>query len=504
MPVNRWIWLCLAFACADDDVMATAVLCSVDADCGPGGRCEAGVCGPRGTGALATYEVELRPPVRSSLSAVLETTVWLPPTGPLEWVLPTPVTREVAVTSAAGEPLSADLSFRPAGGGLDVAARATADRSVSVRLLPGEYEVRISPLDPALPPVQVRSFVVEPGPATLAARFSLPARFRQLTGVVRPRVSMSGRIAGARIEAAGIGTGLSGASVESGRDGSYALALPQSTDARFLVRATLPETAQPAWRYEQIIEVPLGEDRERVIELDVPSEAVRGFVDLDLIGLGPDGPEAVAEAKVTLTASVGTRLHEVSGRTDAAGRAARLPVLKGEYRVQVEPPIFSPFSRFDGPLDLRTAGNHVTVPAQLTLSPRVQVTGRVTDEDGQPVAFAAVTADAIRDGGRSPEVETEGDGRFVLQLGPGRYLLRVEPRDGPGLTTVLEVPETDALELELSLGGGQWVEGTVAADDGSPVEGATVLVFARTEGIRHRVAHATTDPSGRFELWLPN
>lgn len=494
--------------------------CRADQDCPSGRACVMTVC-VRTDLPGWTLDLEARPAPSSPFVATQRTGVFIPGSGGWRVVLADPVVHETVVLGADGSPIDADLAFRPGEGladrPIDLTHRARRERPARVPLPAGVYDVRISPLDPELPSVEVYGFSVEPGRDIRLKEFVLPSRYRRLEGFVQDRVLSSRRIEGVEVSAIGMDSGLTSTVDQSGPDGAFSLALPDSEDTTFRLTATLPEALQPAWRFEQVVLVPLGEDREKVVELDIPSSAARGALALVVIGFGPEGPVPVADARVTLTASVAAsaegRSYVVSARTDAEGRARGqgqllLPILRGRYFAVVEPPAGSPFARTAELVDLTGAGNGVTVELQLTVTPRTRIEGLVQAPSGSPVPQARVGFEPVGRTGRFLETETGGDGRYSAALDPGDYVVVVDPRSSEA-SALARAAETirvhgPSLALEpLTVPYAVPTPGVVVTEEGGPVEGVEISVFGEVTGVRHLIARGISDNQGQVVLQLP-
>lgn len=129
-----------------------------------------------------------------------------------------------------------------------------------------------------------------------------------------------------------------------------------------------------------------------------------------------------------------------------------------------------------------------------------EIAGRVIGPDGEPVEGAKVLGEPDGDG-PSAEAVTDDEGRFVLQdlvLGPHRVEARY-----PGLAPVWTtgVPAgADALLLQLAPGGA--IAGTITAEGGTAVPGATVVALRHTGPLmRVPQAQATVfDADGEYRL----
>lgn len=141
----------------------------------------------------------------------------------------------------------------------------------------------------------------------------------------------------------------------------------------------------------------------------------------------------------------------------------------------------------------------------LQLSPEApsataEIAGRVLDPAGEPVEGARVLA-MPRDDEPSAEAVTDDDGRFTLQdLVPGRY--RVEARAAPLAPVWATGVPTGSDALVLQLAPGAVITGTITAEGGVVVAGATVVALRHTGPLtRVPQAQATVfDAEGEYRL----
>ncbi len=170
-----------------------------------------------------------------------------------------------------------------------------------------------------------------------------------------------------------------------------------------------------------------------------------------------------------------------------------------------------PFVRFGGSAEaLPGETNVVEVP----LVDGIVVSGRVVDDEGNPVAEARVegTAEVVRPDGESwtetsypRERRTEEEGRFRFDnchpgltklVAEGNGFLAAEvSREGLG-------PGPDLLDVEIVLSRGLSLEGIVRLPDGRTVADASVTAHVTSDRSRFPMGHigTQTDDAGRFRL----
>lgn len=143
-------------------------------------------------------------------------------------------------------------------------------------------------------------------------------------------------------------------------------------------------------------------------------------------------------------------------------------------------------------------------PVQVVLEPSAQVSGRVVDEAGRGVAEASVRSSmgSMRRGIFFRPTRSEEDGSFVAEVPPGSVDLVAEKTGYQASAPVLlelEAGETrDGVELVLSPSA--VVRGRVLFPEGSPVEGAQVMITTVQSGQGASSHGESTDAEGRFEL----
>jgi hypothetical protein len=140
--------------------------------------------------------------------------------------------------------------------------------------------------------------------------------------------------------------------------------------------------------------------------------------------------------------------------------------------------------------DTETAAPASSLDAPSARAGRVEVSGTVNGDDGEPVQGARVVA---RRGERSlGSATTKGDGSFSLRVPSGGPLELVATKLGH--REVKAEVEPDAAPVTLILPRALAVGGMVTTRDGTAVAGAMVVCDTRNKET------AITDPAGRFTL----
>ena len=419
-----------------------------------------------------------------------------------------------STTSRSGSTILASPSIR------------AGETETSVRLTPGNYDILVSPLDERFPPFS-DNFTVDPLVSPSDERekdLVIPDNHREIRGVVRDRISLTSLVQGVTITARGDTSGLISTKSVSNEKGEYTLLLPEANDTLYELTAILPDTQQPAWTYRQQVRVnPSGEeDRVKDIDVDIPSDAIRGLLTLDVIGDGLLGPESIPNARCVLRLNEPTtdnnsfgRTYELNGFTNQQGQlvvndSTSLPILRGEYTVSVFP---NPDARFatyiEGTLNLPEIGGNIEVNEQIILEPRVAVLGMVTNAVGEPSSFSRVRFRSnTTPNSTFFELNTEEDGTFVTYLDPDEYVVTAQASTGPGFVANIINVESIRNEVTLASETLQFppmniVEGVIFQSNGDSLAGAEIferIQVGNTVVIRNEV---TTDENGTFLLAIP-
>ncbi|MGC3997646.1 MAG: carboxypeptidase regulatory-like domain-containing protein [Anaeromyxobacter sp.] len=316
-----------------------------------------------------------------------------------------------------------------------------------------------------------------------------------------------------RVVSSGSGAGIGGAeltfsragaaaTVRTGPDGAF-LFQPPAEGRWLLASATAPGhfPFAPEWGHSPV-QLDAARGRHvRGIELQLaPEVALEGRV-LD----GDGQPVAGAEVRL-LGAAAEAALVRIPDRftSDAAG-AFRFAAPEGTV-VEARKAGFLPAREAVTPLVL------VNGKLELWLEPRrgpppgpaAAVTGQVVARGGQPLAEALVVAQGQRGFGLTDapaaQALTGEDGRFRLELEPGRYRLTARAEGYAQASANGVTP--GGPEVVLTLDDGGRLAGCVRDASGGPVTPFTVLVFERRSALRlvEQRSRSVIDPAGCFAL----
>lgn len=490
----RFFLLCLLLACGDDQAS-------------PPRSALAGEFGLR---------LVVQPPLGSEAGPLTSEAIRLQPSQPsLQLQLPKAERYSVQAVSPEGTPLAAQLSvYDPQARGLRGSLASvflSAEAPTELRLPPGRYDLQLSPSDPERPAVLLSGRALEGG-----GQRQLPVPpYRRLTGRVRSAVSAEQGIAGVAVQAIGVESRLRSTVGLTDAQGRFSLRLPASPDTVFELNATPPDKLQPSWSYRAQLPAPSGDSRVD-IPLELSSQAQRGRLSLQVVGVDTEGkPAAVQAAQVVLTSTLAGRedaLFSVTGSTDKDGQltlmeppATTIPVLAVEYLAQVIPPRKSRFARQRQRLDLRGAGAGLKT-AQLVLKPRTRIHGQLLGPAG-PLGGAWVSLIRLDGEDDALDVQTSTTGHFSLTADPARYALLSQPPAKLGLSgslrllDVADLPELAMDPLELPPGRALRVE--LRGPDGVSLKNTEVRAFFSVAGKPVQVAQCTVEDGDQCALRLP-
>ena len=207
-----------------------------------------------------------------------------------------------------------------------------------------------------------------------------------------------------------------------------------------------------------------------------------------------DDGRPVEGAEVRL-ASMGER----TARTIADGTATLSPVHPGWIAVQVRADGYAP-----GHGITQVGSGGATGTLKVTLRKGVEVSGRVIDEGGAPVAKARVMTAGVWDipGGVEPIV-TDAKGLFKFPaLAPGSHtLVATDGEHAPARSAPVTVADQPIRNITITMKAGGVLAGTVVDDLGKPVSFATVRVAGDgQQAWMVDARQATSDKSGHFEI----
>lgn len=229
--------------------------------------------------------------------------------------------------------------------------------------------------------------------------------------------------------------------------------------------------------------------------------------------------EGVVFNRVTKAPMAGVRVrmthHTEHGRyyegvSNAAGKYRIENVPAGLYAPSYEIP-----DRFLGPPSMdfyrqRVQVSDKSVTFDIPIAPLATIRGRVLDPEKQPVADARVFALWVSAGPPSSGV-TDAEGRFSIDLQPGRYRLQVRAVKWPTgyypselnpetaeIISVGEGSDTGGFEIRLRAPAASRIRGVVRAD-GKPLSGVSLDLLSRINMLAGS-ARATSELGGVFEF----
>lgn len=314
-----------------------------------------------------------------------------------------------------------------------------------------------------------------------------------------PESTISGRViradtkepvANAKVDARGGGFGWGGGSGGALTD----------ADGRFRLDRLQPGSYHPGAEADglfgksaQSVHVGLAESADDVVIEVHPLASLEGTI----VIAGTKG-EPCEDGGISLTGKEGNT-NNYYGRAEHEGQVVIHAIKPGTYALSVRCHELVTRTDFDD-LVLEAEAVRDQVWA---LSPGIEVTGKVVDSEGEPVANARVSANTARQArGSGPTLwtggQSEDDGSFVIAgLAPGKYKVDASKQDFLDTPDPIEIDLSDKGidPLTITLERGGEIEGTVTDADGEPVAGATVSVS--NSGWRSR---STTGDDGAYHL----
>jgi len=362
----------------------------------------------------------------------------------------------------------------------DVVALATTglDGTYSATVPSGTYDVRFDPgTSGAFASATVHAVQVE-----MTRKLDVvlvPAGLVRVSGVVR---GTGGELGGLLLTLTSE-DGYSGGQTVTAADGSYSFAVQPGSYALRAAQSNGPAWLPRGWEFE--IAFDLTEDR----SLDVVFPAVStltvrvvGDDEAPVDGATVEVPPYIAQESVPGV----TRALFSSGTTmsrSAADGEARVPVFDGSTdpgegkAVLVTPPAGSAYGQQTAPLPTIDGGTTLVVHLTRT----VQLHGVVRGDGGVLSGVSLYLLAGDGSGVPYGQTVTGADGSYSFAVSPGRYELRATQSRGPGWVPaewesdfVFDLDDDRSLDVVLPAVSTLTVR--VVGDDGTPVDGARVVV----------------------------
>ncbi len=192
--------------------------------------------------------------------------------------------------------------------------------------------------------------------------------------------------------------------------------------------------------------------------------------------------------------------------TDSSGNYTILGLLTGTYTIWVSPPTGSGlvFKQLTG---ISVTEGKVTT-LNIVLPPEGKITGKVTDESGNPVVNAQLNVNREGGGGWG-SAQTDLNGNYTIRgLAEGTYTIRVYPPQGSVLAlqqvTGISVTQGEMTTLAFILPPAGIITGRVIDEQGNSVANAWVNTWQPLSGSRgnYTISNSgVTDPSGKYTIF---
>lgn len=517
--------LAVSACSADEAAIQVSPTCRDDNECAGNQTCFRGQCTARSVASRLVADVEITPPSSSPLSRVQLLDVAFDTRFSADLDVPDPTRFDtIRVLDTSEAPIAARVAFtgrdRIVTRELDAQLLLDPDRDTGIALAAGTYDVRVLPTDAARRPgVEIRDFLVRPNGSLPRRDLVIPSTYRTVTGEVTRRTSMQVKIAGVTVHARSLGAGLPSTRAVTDTDGRFSILLPDTPDTSFELIAEPSDEQGLGWGFVQTITV-LSPGRTVSIPLEETTDAVRGTLQLRVLGMGPQGAQPVAGAHVVLTASTGVdyRALTLEGVTDDDGRVVpvsgvgELTVLAARYHVLIEPPITGAWQVRRTRLDLSQVTNKLVVDKQLELPAKVHVRGTVASSLGQPVSEARLRFTPLDNSSRTTAGTTDTRGAYDVLLDAGSYVVTVAPTPNSRVNEPLpvgfarlEVP-ADVAERDAEpvlLPSGSVLRASIRDARGAPVADATFELYTQLDQVPISLGRTTSDARGAIELIVP-
>jgi hypothetical protein len=472
------------------------------------------------------YAIELVPGKDSPLVRQQLPSLPIDADGGLALMLGAPATISGRVVATAGTDasMSAHLSAEPIGDptipGRPLVFETAAAAGVApnqdafqLAVVPGPYDLHVTPDLPDMPPFVVREQLLADRVIEIAA----PARndLVKVSGRVLDGIGVG--VASMQVRVVGSGGETVSTTATTDGDGAFYVFMPKVVGT-YTVRAQ-PTAEWPLPAAEQRLTVDAQSGPEVVAFVRLPRfNAVQSY-DFQVVARSASGSvRAVMGARLAFAAVLidpdgVVATFSATALTDASGSASAVLVPGARYSATVRTPPDSEFAGLviDGLLlDQR----------RFELGPRSAVTGTIYGADSQPVANAAlqvlaIGADANGSGPAVPVTTSaasyvsDAHGRYRVLVDPGSYDLEVAPPEGsPYPRWASEQVTLGAgaeVTVDVRLPPARRVSGRVTGPGGTGLADVDVRVFVLSQtGSARLRGEARSDKTGGFTLVLPS
>ena len=288
------------------------------------------------------------------------------------------------------------------------------------------------------------------------------------------------------------------------------------------------DTERKKGKIEGTVTNTLSKEIIRRAEITLMPLNVKGFIQM-----GPDGPPGTR--RTTSDAEGKYVFADVEpGRYQLA--AQKSGFVRGVYSTGGRPPGKSTSMMFSMGTQLDLAAGQLISSARIEMTPQGVITGRVVDEEGEPIQnlnVSTLRATMMRGKRRMMPMgnaQTNDRGEFrLINLMPGEVILQVSPQRWggtptgatdkqpdkayvstfyPGVTEMAQAArievtpgaELSGYEIRLQKARVSRIRGKVLDQAGGPAKGLMVMLMARDSGMFSPLSQGGTQADGKFEL----
>ncbi len=452
------------------------VLCTSDTECPDTEVCRRGLCSISDYASSVAVALEVRPPHSNSVARRFFGAQSFS-TDELELVVQRREQVAGELTTTNGEPPPDGVILLVDDRGLNEAIqRPLRDGEFDLRAAPGDYDLIYIADDPRWPRIPLDSLQIDESLEEL--QFQIPSfdELRVVTGTLtRELLDLLGLLTepveGARVIASGQSAGFRSPTALTDEDGEFLLRLPPGED-------TFDVLVEPGPNAEF---VPFASFAAEIVASTDDIALSLGELELDLLSVTADIIADPVEGRAPSWEDFRIEFRRsldigelILSPAIADGGTVALDVLVGTYDIEVQAPPGSPWGSASTTASLLSTLSSVEIELPL----RTRVVGRVTHDDGRPIADASLRARRTNTNIQLPPGRTDDDGNFELWVDEGDYVIAVASPLDLGLPHHIEEFSVEAgadeIALNLVVPRGFVATGSVIGTDGAAVGHASI------------------------------